>query len=310
MDFPPAFADRFPVWKNLAGEQYSWLVTDRNSRQFVYKLLINQGNNLEPVLERVTGLAANCTTLVAPVEYGQIDHFLYQITPFFPTGSLRDYIQGHGNLSDAQLRTLILDISTALNALHTPQDDQSYLVHGDVKPSNILISTTEERGIRFGLADFDAALLVTPEGARGARRITPRYASPERLGGGSIGITADYWSVGMVLLEALFGHHPFDGQPESDIRDQLLTQWQPDFTEIDGMLWRALSGGLMARENTIRWTHEKILLCLNEDPSVISEGLQLAGERATEVPFIVGNKPVYSARELAKALLVRWEAIG
>lgn len=310
MDFPPAFSDRFPVRKKLPGEQYSWLVTDQNAQQFVYKLLISQGNNLEPVLERVAGLACTCKTLAAPVEHGRVDHFLYQITPYFPSGSLQGFIQSNGSLSDTQLRALLLDISTALAALHTPLADHSYLVHGDVKPSNILVSTTREGGIRFSLADFDAALLVTTEGARGTRRSTPRYASPERLGGGSIGITADYWSVGMVMLEALLGRHPFDGQSESDVRDQLLTQWQPDFTEIDGVLWRALSGGLMIRENAIRWTHEKILLCLKEDPSVISEGLRLAGEPATEVPFMVGNIPVYSARELARNLLIRWEAIG
>ena len=88
------------------------------------------------------------------------------------------------------------------------------VVHRDLKPSNILISPD---GIPK-LIDFGIAKLLDPQfntesdellTDTGYRALTPDYASPEQISGGSISTATDVYSLGVVLYELLVGRRPF-----------------------------------------------------------------------------------------------------
>jgi hypothetical protein len=83
------------------------------------------------------------------------------------------------------------------------------IVHRDVKPSNVLVAEEDEVSVRlfdFGLAQLADADTLT---AVGDVPGTLAYISPERLHGEQAGPPADVWAVGVLLWEALAGHHPF-----------------------------------------------------------------------------------------------------
>jgi serine/threonine protein kinase/tetratricopeptide (TPR) repeat protein len=90
---------------------------------------------------------------------------------------------------------------------------QKFVVHRDLKPSNILVAADgTPRLLDFGIAKVlnsqpsAQALSLTKTGAR---YVTPAYASPEQMSGGSINTRADIYSLGVVLYELLTGHRPY-----------------------------------------------------------------------------------------------------
>jgi serine/threonine-protein kinase len=95
---------------------------------------------------------------------------------------------------------IVRDCLAALAALH-----REGIVHGDVKPSNIMLKRTGNAKIIDIGSAFD---LDDPPQQRGC---TPRYAAPEILDGGAATPRSDLASLGYVLVEMLSGRPAFAG---------------------------------------------------------------------------------------------------
>jgi serine/threonine-protein kinase len=83
------------------------------------------------------------------------------------------------------------------------------VVHRDLKPSNVLVTASGQPV----LLDFGIAKTLSEESARTqfgeARAMTPRYASPEQLSGGRVGVASDVFSLGVLLFELLADAPPW-----------------------------------------------------------------------------------------------------
>ena len=53
---------------------------------------------------------------------------------------------------------------------------------------------------------------------------TPGYMSPEVITRQSHGINADYFAVGVICYELMFGRRPYQGKTRKEIRDQMLAE--------------------------------------------------------------------------------------
>lgn len=107
---------------------------------------------------------------------------------------------------DARIR-LFLDVVSAVAHAHT-----NLIVHRDIKPSNVFVrSDGQVKLLDFGIAKFlaeernPAATLLTVEG-RAA--MTPQFAAPEQVTGGSITTATDVYALGVLLYLLLTGQHP------------------------------------------------------------------------------------------------------
>jgi serine/threonine-protein kinase Stk1 len=98
------------------------------------------------------------------------------------------------------------------------------VLHGDMKPSNIMLS---EEGLRL----FDFGLGLVEEGPSqhlpnlNRERLnawTPGYAAPELLEGAPLSAAADVYGVACVLYELASGKHPFRRLPATQARDARL----------------------------------------------------------------------------------------
>jgi tetratricopeptide (TPR) repeat protein len=111
-----------------------------------------------------------------------------------------DHVRGDPDKLRATLGQLVL----GLHALH-----ETGLVHRDVKPSNVMVA----RDGRVVILDFGLVTNLDPSRQSSATGPvgTVEYMAPEQATGRQVGAAADWYSVGVMLYEALTGKMPHTG---------------------------------------------------------------------------------------------------
>lgn len=153
-------------------------------------------------------------------------------------GSLRARLHS-GPLPPAAALQRTAELLDTLAAVHG-----SGIVHGDLKPENLLFRGPElHRGdlppaeAQLGdlvLSDFGLARLGEPAGATGRGLGTLGYAAPEQLGGVPATPASDLYAVAVVLLEMLLGEPP-------QRRAEALS-WSPPLARVPSERWAELAG--------------------------------------------------------------------
>jgi len=163
----------------------------------------------------------------------------YLVMEYLPGGSLAQRLAAGERLSPMQIRRMGLDIVGGLEAAH-----HHGVVHRDVKPANVFF---DARGTAK-LGDFGVAHLVDlGQTQTGGLIGTLAYMSPEQITGAPISITADLYSVGVTLFEAVTGRMPFLGP---DFVAQHLGEPPPLATSVsEGVApgWDSILAGLLVK---------------------------------------------------------------
>lgn len=116
--------------------------------------------------------------------------------------TLKDYINNKGRLSVREATSIALQISAGLEAAHN-----NGIVHRDVKPQNIIISTDG----KVKVADFGIARATSSQTINSGVMGSVHYSSPEQSRGGYSDEKSDIYSLGITMYEMLTGKVPFDG---------------------------------------------------------------------------------------------------
>ena len=110
------------------------------------------------------------------------------------------------------------DLASALSRAH-----QHKIIHGDVKPANVLI--THEGRVKLG--DFGIARFATQISGSGNLLGTPAYLSPEQILGHKQDTRSDLFSLGIMLYQMTTGVRPFDGTSVSAVCAQIISTQPP-----------------------------------------------------------------------------------
>jgi serine/threonine protein kinase len=106
------------------------------------------------------------------------------------------------------------DLATALGQAH-----RANVIHGDVKPANILVTLDQQ----VKLGDFGIARFSTQASGSGNLMGTPAYLSPEQILGNLQDRRSDLFSLGIVLYHMSTGKRPFDGDSVEAVCAQIIS---------------------------------------------------------------------------------------
>ena len=110
------------------------------------------------------------------------------------------------------------DLATALAQAH-----QARILHGDVKPANILVTSDG----RLKLGDFGIARCGTQITSSGNIKGTPAYLAPEQIVEQKQDERSDLFSLGIILYRMSTGVHPFDGSSIGAVCAQIISASPP-----------------------------------------------------------------------------------
>ena len=226
--------------------------------------------------------------------YGETNGVSWEAMEYCAEGSLR-YLLERGPQSSEMIRRLVGQMAPLLTALHA-----RHILHRDIKPENILLRSSSP--LEIALSDFGAASLkmATQYFTGGAR--TAHYAAPEVLTG-VLDEKADWWSLGMVVLEAATGKHPFAGLSEQIALHQLATRVVEVKDVYDDSL-KMLCRGLLLRNPKRRWGADEVARWLAGDPALAMP--EERGEGTLVRPYTLVQAECTDRNSLALALAKNW----
>ena len=116
--------------------------------------------------------------------------------------TLKEYIEKKGRLGVREATSIAVQVSMGLDAAH-----RKGIIHRDVKPQNIIISTDG----KVKVTDFGIARAASSNTISSNVMGSVHYSSPEQARGGYSDEKSDIYSLGITIYEMLTGHLPFDG---------------------------------------------------------------------------------------------------
>ncbi|NOY60187.1 MAG: protein kinase [Calditrichaeota bacterium] len=140
------------------------------------------------------------------------DKQLYIVMAFYEGKTLKEIIE-EGDLSPKDAVDIAIQIARGLAAAHAKG-----IVHCDVKPGNIIVTT---EGI-VKIVDFGLAKLKGKSTRSEVISGTAAYMSPEQVQGFEVDQRSDIWSLGTIIYEMLFKIPPFHGPSNYDILDSII----------------------------------------------------------------------------------------
>ena len=150
----------------------------------------------------------NHPNIVGVYDWGKVNNTYYIAMEYVNGRTLADILKQSGTLTPMQVCDVMSEVAAALGSAH-----QNGVIHRDVKPGNILVSTVGQVKVAdFGIARALGAGVEQGLTQTGAVMGTATYFSPEQAQGTFTDQRSDIYSLGIVMYEMLSGVAPFTGE--------------------------------------------------------------------------------------------------
>jgi serine/threonine protein kinase len=125
------------------------------------------------------------------------------VLSYIPGPTLAQIVEEHGDLDPEHVCWIAARCLNILQYLH-----ERHVIHGDVKPQNIIIPPDEKNpkvaSHLISLVDYGLSI-IKPKADTSNKGFTPYFAAPEQVNGGTILPETDFYGLGMTMIFALGG---------------------------------------------------------------------------------------------------------
>lgn len=196
---------RVRLARSIVGNKYYALKIMKKNRIVRLKQLAHIQNEVK-ILSRLRCLfAQNFEGMF------QDDTNIYLILEYYPGGELFSHLRRKKKFDEDVAKFFACEVIAALEYMH-----KLYIAHRDIRPENLLLGADGHVCIvDFGFAKIVPEQTYTLCG-------TPEYIAPEIISGSGHGRAVDYWALGILTYEMLFGHPPFFGENPFNVYQLIL----------------------------------------------------------------------------------------
>ena len=266
-------SDRYQIIKSIGegGMANVYLAYDTIlDRNVAVKVLRGDLANDEKFVRRFQREALSASSLSNPnivevYDVGEDNGEYYIVMEYVEGKHLKALLKKRGKLTVPEVIDIALQITNGLSVAH-----DSYIIHRDIKPQNILIL---ENGL-IKITDFGIAVAMNATQLTQTNSVmgSVHYLPPEQASGKGATLQSDIYSIGILMYELLTGKLPFRGdnaveialkhlkEPMPSIRDEL-----PDIPQsVENVILKATAKNPKNRYPDAREMHEDLKTCLDE----------------------------------------------
>ena len=266
-------SDRYQIIKSIGegGMANVYLAYDTIlDRNVAVKVLRGDLANDEKFVRRFQREALSASSLSNPnivevYDVGEDNGEYYIVMEYVEGKHLKALLKKRGKLTVPEVIDITLQITNGLSVAH-----DSYIIHRDIKPQNILIL---ENGM-IKITDFGIAVAMNATQLTQTNSVmgSVHYLPPEQASGKGATLQSDIYSIGILMYELLTGKFPFRGdnaveialkhlkEPMPSIRDEI-----PDIPQsVENIILKATAKNPKNRYSDAREMHEDLKTCLDE----------------------------------------------
>ncbi|MEY8538554.1 Stk1 family PASTA domain-containing Ser/Thr kinase [Lactococcus muris] len=236
------FAERYKIIKEVGrggmANVYQGEDMYLDNRQVAIKVLRSNFENDNIAIARFQREAFAMAELSHPnivsiSDVGESENQQYIVMEYVDGMTLKQYINEHAPLSNAEAINITSEILSAMECAHNHG-----IIHRDLKPQNVLLSQSGN----VKVTDFGIAKALTETSLTQTNTMfgSVHYLSPEQARGANATLQSDIYAIGIILFELLTGQIPFDGDSAVAIALKHFQENVPSIININKNVPQAL----------------------------------------------------------------------
>ncbi len=265
--------DRYQIIKSIGegGMANVYLAYDTIlDRDVAVKVLRGDLSNDEKFVRRFQREALNASSLSHPnivevYDVGDDNGQYFIVMEYIEGKNLKDLLKKRGKLTVSEVVDIMGQIADGLSVAH-----DSYIIHRDIKPQNIMIL---ENGL-VKITDFGIAMAMNATQLTQTNSVmgSVHYLPPEQASGKGSTLKSDIYSMGILMYELLTGTLPYRGDNAVEIALKHLKEPLPSIREIlpdipqsvENIILKSAAKNPKNRYNDAREMYEDLKTCLDE----------------------------------------------
>lgn len=265
--------DRYQIIKSIGegGMANVYLAYDTIlDRDVAVKVLRGDLSNDDKFVRRFQREALNASSLSHPnivevYDVGDDNGQYFIVMEYIEGKNLKDLVKKRGKLTVTEVVDIMGQIADGLSVAH-----DSYIIHRDIKPQNIMIL---ENGL-VKITDFGIAMAMNATQLTQTNSVmgSVHYLPPEQASGKGSTLKSDIYSMGILMYELLTGSLPYRGDNAVEIALKHLKEPLPSVKElvpeipqsVENIILKSAAKNPKNRYNDARGMYEDLKTCLDE----------------------------------------------